>query len=171
MLPDFNNIRLRRQDPPGSTGAARFPLSVAASNGNQPIAVPLPDAALAFTGGGTVVHTFPVTTNGFEEIYLYASNYSTSNLVLTLSFGTGDVTASPPSISSTSRINVQIDKDAGLSLVYPGVAHRSSDTNSPLTMWACTTAADSMCLFGYVVRYYPISSNENLVNRAGYSAL
>ncbi len=171
MLPNFNDIVLRRNDLPGSMGAARFPLSTSSTNGNQPIGVGVASSGLSFTGGGTVVHTFSTDTNGFEEVYLYASNYTSANLILTLSFGTGDVTASPPGISSTSRINVQVDKDAGLSLVYPGVPHRSSDENSPLTLWACTSAVDSMGVFGYVIRYYPISPDENLVDRAGYSAL
>ena len=171
MLPDFNNIVLRRNDLPGSVGAARFPLSVGAANGNQPIDVPVKSGGLAFDGGGTVVHTFPTTTNGFEEVYLYASNYSSSDVVVTLSFGTGDVTATPPTISATSRINVQVDKNSGLSLIYPGVAHRSVNIESPLTLWACAATANSISLFGYVIRYYPISPNENLVNTAGYSAL
>tara|TARA_R110002126_G_scaffold171398_1_gene320192 strand:- start:483 stop:998 length:516 start_codon:yes stop_codon:yes gene_type:complete len=170
MLPNFNDIVLRRRDIPGSEGAARFPLSYAVSDGNQPIAVLETSAGLGFTGGGSPIHTFSTDTNGMEEIYLYASNFSSSNLILTLSFGTGDVTATPPLITSSSRINVQIDKDGGLSLVYPGISHRSTSSTSPLTLWACTSAASSMSVSGYVIRYYPISPDENLVTRAGYAA-
>tara|TARA_R110000822_G_scaffold27282_2_gene81576 strand:+ start:1350 stop:1865 length:516 start_codon:yes stop_codon:yes gene_type:complete len=170
MLPNFNDIVLRRNDLPGSEGAAKFPLSYAVSDGNQPIAVLEASSGLAFTGGGSPIHTFSTDTNGVEEIYLYASNFSTSNAVLTLTFGTGDITASPPVITSSSRINIQVNKDLGLSMVYPGISHRSTSSTSPLTLWACTTSADTMSVSGYIIRYYPVSPDENLVTRAGYSA-
>ncbi len=173
MLPNFANIQQRRNDIPGSTGAARFPLSAAAALGNTPIAVGLPTAGvLPVTAGGTTIHTYSADTNGFEEVYLYACNYSTSNYDLTLSFGMGfDSSTGLPNIISTSIINLTVNKATGLNLVYPGIPQRSSSTESPLTLYAATTSTGVMNLSGYVIRYYPINPDELLVDRAGYSGL
>lgn len=174
MLPNFSDIQQRRNDVPGSSGASRFPLSSAAALGNIPVAVGLPTAGVVpATAGGTEIHTFSVDTNGFEEVYLYACNYSAaSNYDLTLSFGMGfDPSSGLPNIISTSIINLTINKDTGLNLVYPGIPQRSSSTESPLTLYAASTSAGALNVSGYVIRYYPTNPNETLVNQAGYSGI
>ena len=173
MLPNFNNIVTRRNDLPGSVGAARFPLSAAADLGNTPVAVGLPTAGvLPITAGGTAIHTYSADTNGFEEVYLYACNYSTSNYDLTLSFGMGfDPTTGLPNIISTGITNLTINKATGLNLVYPGIPQRSSSTENPLTLYAATSSTGVMNVSGYVLRYYPVNPDESLVDRAGYSGV
>ena len=174
MLPSFANIQQRRNDIPGSTGAARFPLSAAAALGNVPIAIGLPSSGVTpATAGGTAIHTYSADTNGFEEVYLYACNYdTTANYDLTLSFGMGfDSSTGLPNIIATSIINVTINSATGLNLVYPGIPQRSSSTENPLTIYAATTSAGKLNISGYVIRYYPINPDESLVGRAGYSGI
>jgi len=173
MLPNFADIQLRRNDIPGSTGAARFPLSAAAALGNTPIAVGLPSSGVTpVSAGGTEIHTYSADTNGFEEVYLYACNYDlTANYDITLSFGMGVDAAGTPNIISTSIINLTINSTTGLNLIYPGIPQRSSSIENPLTLYAATSSAGKLNISGYVIRYYPINPDEALVGRAGYSGI
>ena len=173
MLPNFANIQLRRNDVPGSTGAARFPLSAAAALGNVPISVGLPTAGVIPTSaGGTEIHTYSADTNGFEEVYLYACNYDlTANYDITLSFGLGVDAVGVPNIIPTSIINLTINSTTGLNLIYPGIPQRSAQIENPLTLYAATSSTDKVNISGYVIRYYPINPDEALVGRAGYSGM
>lgn len=173
MLPNFNNIVTRRNDLPGSVGAARFPLSATEELGNIPLGVGLPSSGVTpTTSGGTTVHTFSVDTNAIEEVYLYASNYDAStDYDITLSFGLGTDAAGVPQISTTSIITIPIKAATGLNLILPGIPSRSADANVPLTLYACTTATGKLNVFGYVLRYYPTNPDESLVSRAGYSGV
>tara|TARA_R100001460_G_scaffold32502_4_gene63740 strand:- start:3850 stop:4371 length:522 start_codon:yes stop_codon:yes gene_type:complete len=173
MLPNFNNIALRRNDIPGSTGAARFPLSGVSELGNIPLGVGLPSSGVTpTTSGGTLVHTFSADTNAIEEVYLYSSNYdASSDFDITLSFGLGTDAVGVPQISTTSIITIPIKAATGLNLILPGVPCRTANTAAPLSLYACTTSTGKLNVFGYVLRYYPINPDEDLVDRAGYSGV
>jgi hypothetical protein len=115
----------------GTPPNVRLPLS--ASNNGNPINV------IEGSSGTTSVHTSE--ENVLDELYIWASNYGTGDAVLTLSAG--------PMSSASNQVQVSIGQAKGLSLVWPG---------SPLkneTLYAKASAADTINLIGFAIRYYP----------------
>lgn len=142
---------------PGATGKSRFPLS--ASLGGVPILV---------TTSSYAVHTFPSDTRAIEEIYIYASNVSSANLNLTMSFATSS--ASAFNTNTANFIVTPINSQNGMSLCYPGVPASSRDANNPLKLYVKTSATGSLNVSGYVLRYYPRdNANERTVDRYGFT--
>ena len=139
------------------TGAARFPLS--ASLDGTPIS--------ASIGSPTKIHTFPVDTNAIEELYLYASNYSKNDLNISMSLATSPATA----FTNYNYIVTPVPSRTGLSLIYPGVPHKSTDINNPLNVYIKTeTSAAALNIVGYVLRYYPREKgDEEKANKYGYN--
>ena len=86
-----------------ASGAARYSLS------ESPTGTPI-----ALTTAGTLIHT--AATHAMDEVYLWASNYHTSDTNITMSFDnstTGDA----------DSIIVTVGAQSGLSLFYPGIPH------------------------------------------------
>ena len=131
-------------------GSARFPLSE--SPAGNPITIPS-----GSVGNGTLVHTFPTDINALEEIYLYASNYGSSNVNITMSFSTSAADA----FSGSNQIIAPINSQNGPVLCYPGVPHKSTDPDTSLKLYVTTGVSDTINIFGYVLRYYPKSSDRN----------
>lgn len=140
-------------------GSARFTLSESPSG--APIYVPS-----GSVGNGTLVHTFPVNTNAIEEVYLYVSNYSQSNLNLSMSFATSSAGAFDLTSVGGNKIITAVTAQNGPIFCYPGVPHKSTDIDNPLKLYVTTGTNSSMNVFGYVLRYYP---KENTQPSLGYS--
>ncbi len=124
---------------PKASGAARYPLSES-PNGNP----------IAITTAGTLVHT--AATQAMDEVYLWASNYNSTDTPLTMSFGdstTGD----------SDSIIVTVGGQAGLTLIYPGIPH----LGTPIFVKAGTNSRINVV--GFVVRRFREDPSNAL---AGY---
>ena len=156
--PSLVNIEARALDysGPQSQGKARFPLS--ASLGGEPILV---------STTGNEIHTFTAETRALEEVYVYASNMTGTNLNLSMSFATSSVSAFDATLGNF--IVTPIDGQNGMSLCYPGVPGTSRNTNEPMKIYVKTTAANSLNISGYVLRYYPRdNATQQTVDRYGF---
>tara|TARA_R100000008_G_scaffold80677_2_gene63266 strand:- start:2224 stop:2580 length:357 start_codon:yes stop_codon:yes gene_type:complete len=91
------------------------------------------------TAGATAVHTAVSGTSDIDEIWLYATNTSTSAVKLTLEWGTA--TADEGNIEQT------IPAESGLSLIIPGLI-----LNNSKVIEAFAGTADVILLFGYANR-------------------
>jgi hypothetical protein len=154
---NFQNIQRALDQAPSVVGAgsARFPLSVSLSGSPVPVGT-----------SETLIHTFPVNTNAMEELYVYAYNYSTSDYNLSMSFATNSSDA-----FVINNIITPVSSMAGLTLCYPGVPHKSTDTSSPLKVYVKTKDnASAISVLGYVIRYYPVDNGGNTqATTYGYS--
>ena len=88
---------------------------------------------------GTLIHTAVSGTSSKDEIYLYATNTSTSAVKLTIEFGG---TTSPDDL-----IEVTIPGEAGLYLVVPGLI-----LNNALSVRAFADTANVININGFVNR-------------------
>jgi hypothetical protein len=91
---------------------------------------------------GTTVHTGSTTTTDLDEVWLYASNTSTSDVKLTVEFGG---TSAPGDI-----IEVTIPGEAGLVPVVPGLIIKGAGT--ALIVRAFAGTANVVNVVGYVNR-------------------
>lgn len=91
------------------------------------------------TTAATTVHTSVSGTSDFDEIWLYATNTSTSNVKLTVRFGG---TASPD-----DEIETTITAESGLVLVVPGLVLQNGAVVS-----AFAATANVINVSGYVNR-------------------
>jgi hypothetical protein len=109
---------------------------------------------LNITTTGVLVHT--AVDYAYDEVFLWASNHDvSSNVLLTLEIG-GDGTFSDPN----KTIALEIDKQSGLTQIYPGIPHNS------VSIYAKAASNNKINIFGYVDRHYRVSlSDESL----GYS--
>jgi hypothetical protein len=158
--PSLVNIEDRPLDysGPDAQGKSRFPLS--ASLGGAPIAV---------STVGNAIHTLPVDTRSIEEIYVYASNMTSANLNLSMSFATSSAGAFD--ITLGNYIVTPINGQNGMSLCYPGVPASSRNTNEPMKVYVKTSSANSLNVSGYVLRYYPRdNATQQSVDKYGFSS-
>jgi|13_taG_2_1085334.scaffolds.fasta_scaffold106755_1 hypothetical protein len=109
---------------------------------------------LDLTTAGVLVHT--ATDYAYDEVFLWASNYSVGNNELTLEIG-GDGSFSDPS----KTIVIELTAKGGLVQVYPGVPHKQ------VSIYAKADQNSKINLFGYVDRHYRISLTDESL---GYSA-
>ena len=93
------------------------------------------DAATA----GKTVHTGSSTATTYDEVWIYAANYDSSDRKLTIEWG---------SASAGDLIEVTIPTEAGLVLVVPGLIIKGNAT--PLVVAAFAATTSSIQLFGYV---------------------
>jgi len=87
---------------------------------------------------GTAIHTAVNSTSSIDEIWLYATNTSASDVVLTIEYGGTGV---------ANNIVVTIPKQAGLTLVLPGLLLNNAQV---LAAFAGTT--NVINVVGYVNR-------------------
>lgn len=73
---------------------------------------------VATATAGTLIHTAVAGTSDLDEVFIYATNTSTSNVKLTIEFGG---VASPDDL-----IEVYISMESGLVLVIPGLLLQNS---------------------------------------------
>lgn len=114
------------------------------------------DTSPLYIGTASVL-VHEATDYAYDEIFLWVSNYSTTNnRILSLEIG-GDGTFS----DASKTINIDADKEVGLIQVYPGIPHKD------VTVYAKADATGSLNLFGYVDRHYRISLTDVTL---GYNA-
>ena len=90
---------------------------------------------------GKEVHTGSSTATTYDEIWLYAANYDSSDRKLTIEWG---------SASAGDLIEQTITTEAGLVLVVPGLIIKGN--SSPLVVRAFAATTSSIQIFGYVNR-------------------
>mgnify|MGYP003127073616 CR=1 FL=1 len=112
------------------SGNARFPLST--STDGTPVAIGT---------SSTTVHV--ARGRAQDELYLWAGNMSASDAVLTIGFNNNDFS------NITDKYQVTVSAGSGLSLVCPGLPIEG------VTIYAISSAANAISLFGFVMRYYP----------------
>ena len=88
---------------------------------------------------GKLVHTGSATATTYDEVWIYAANYDSSDRKLTIEWG---------SASAGDLIEVTIPTEAGLVLVVPGLIIKGNAT--PLVVAAFAAPTSSIQLFGYV---------------------
>ncbi len=96
---------------------------------------------LNLTTGGVLVHT--ATDYAYDEIFLWCSNYSSSNHTLTLEVG-GTGTFS----DAEKTIVIELAGKGGLVQIYPGIPHNQ------VSIYAKADQNNKLNLFGYVDRHY-----------------
>jgi hypothetical protein len=110
---------------------------------------------LVITTGGILVHQ--AADYAYDEVFLWVSNYSSSNdRILTLEIG-GDGSFS----DASKTIVIDVDKEVGLIQVYPGLPHKN------VTIYAKADQNSALNLFGYVDRHYRLSITDESL---GYDA-
>jgi hypothetical protein len=95
---------------------------------------------VAATGSpGTTIHTGPTVTTSFDEVWLYAVNTSTSNVKLTIQWGS---TTSP-----NADIELTLLPEAGLVTIVPGLVLKGNAT--PLVVRAFAATANVIVIHGF----------------------
>ena len=87
---------------------------------------------------GTLAHTAQSGTSGMDEVWIYATNSSTSTVLLTVEFGGS---------TDAEHIELDIPGQSGLVLVVPGLV-----LNNALEVRAFAATANVIHLSGYVNR-------------------
>ena len=90
---------------------------------------------------GKTIHTGSSTATTYDEVWIYAANYDSSDRKLTIEWG---------SASAGDIIESTITTEAGLVLVIPGLILKGNA--SPLVIAAFAATTSSIQLFGYVNR-------------------
>ena len=88
---------------------------------------------------GKTVHTGSGTATTYDEVWIYAANYDSSDRKLTIEWG---------SAAAGDIIEQTITTEAGLVLVIPGLIIKGNTT--PLVVAAFAATTSSIQLFGYV---------------------
>jgi len=79
---------------------------------------------------GTAIHTVTTNSSRFDEVWLYAANNGTTNVALTVEFGSN---------SSADQINASIPFKSGLYLLVPGIPLQGDATPPTVKAYAATT--------------------------------
>jgi orotidine-5'-phosphate decarboxylase len=90
---------------------------------------------------GTAIHTVTTNSSQFDEVWLYAANNGTTNVALTVEFGSN---------SSADQINAAIPFKSGLYLLIPGIPLQGNTTAS--TVKAYTNTVNVVSISGWVNR-------------------
>lgn len=96
----------------------------------------------ATSTAGTAIHTASTTTTTIDEVWLYAYNNHSADILLTIEFG--GATAPKDVIKQT------VITQAGLVLVVPGLVVQGNATAKVVRAFAAT--ASQISIFGYVNR-------------------
>ena len=100
-------------------------------------------AATATTG--TTIHATGTSSTDMDEVWLYAQNNHTADIVLTIEYGG---TTSPNDL-----ITVTVPFKSGISLIVPGLLLLGTGNATTITAFAATT--NKISIFGYVNRISP----------------
>jgi hypothetical protein len=98
---------------------------------------------VATATAGTTIHTASATATNYDEIYIYAYNGHTSDVVLTIEFG--GVTVPDDNIIQT------IPFKKGLYLAVPGLKIKGNAT--PLVVRAFASVTNVIVITGWVNRF------------------
>ena len=113
--------------------AAYSKLTLSGSVNGQPIAINTTASSVA-----TPLHTSTPSVTAYDEIYLYASNQTADNLLLTICWG---------NTGSANQIITSVNAQSGRTLVCDGML-----LNNGLTAYAFTTSTGSLLIDGFVNR-------------------
>jgi hypothetical protein len=91
---------------------------------------------------GTTIHTGPTVTTQFDELWIYAVNTSTSNVKLTIEWGS---TTAP-----NDHIEYTVAAENGLYLIVPGLILKGNAT--PLVVRAFAATTNVIAIGGYTNR-------------------
>lgn len=95
---------------------------------------------VATATAGTTIHTGSSTTTTLHEVWLWAQNNHTADVVLTIEYG--DATTPDHNIITTVKTK------AGLALVVPGLLIQGNAT--PLTIKAFAATANVVTITGFI---------------------
>jgi hypothetical protein len=98
--------------------------------------------AYTVTTSYTVVHTGPTAATSYDEIWIYATNRTSSDVTLYMGWG-GD-----PSSNDDLEITQTITAETGYKLIIPGLILKGNA--SPLTVHCNASASNAVNLTGYV---------------------
>lgn len=93
----------------------------------------------ATSSPGTTIHTGSSTAADLHEVWLYATNYGSSSVTLTIQWG---------GTTSADGISLVIAAYSGLQVVAPGILIKGNAT--PLVIQAYATTASVVSIHGYV---------------------
>ena len=111
------------------------------SGGSQGKAIKI--AATTAGSAGTTIHTTGTSSTVIDEVWLYATNSSSANVVLTIQWG--GVTA----VDNETKLT--IPSNSGLTLVIPGlILTGTGSAGNVIAAYAATT--DVITISGYVNR-------------------
>lgn len=97
---------------------------------------------VATASSGTTIHTGPTATATLDEVWLYATNTSSSAVTLTIQWG--------GTTSVDDDIKIPIPAASGLTLVIPGLIIKGNATALVVRAYAATT--NVITVSGYVNR-------------------
>jgi len=99
----------------------------------------VPIAVVATASTGTTIHA--TGTSAIDEVWLYATNTSSSAVTLTIQFG---------GTATVNQIQQSIPANSGLTLIIPGLILAPS--GSAITVYAYASVASVVNISGYVNR-------------------
>jgi len=95
------------------------------------------------SGGANTIHTTGISSSIIDEVWIYATNTSSTDVVLTVEFGG---TTSPD-----DRIEITVPGDSGLLLVTPGLV-LTGDGSSGSAIKAFAGTGNVINVVGYINR-------------------
>jgi hypothetical protein len=90
---------------------------------------------------GNMIHTGPTTTTTIDEVWLYASNTSTTDVKLTVEWG---------NTGTSDQIEITVPGESGLVPIVPGLIIKGA--TSALVVRAFTSSSNVINIFGFVNR-------------------
>lgn len=98
-----------------------------------------PVKVVATTSVGTTIHTGSSTATVLQEVWIWAQNNHTADVVLTVEYG---------DTASEGNIIVSIKAKAGLALICPGLLLKGNA--APLTIRAFASVTNVISITGFV---------------------
>jgi hypothetical protein len=102
----------------------------------------VPIAVVATASTGTTIHTTGTSSTTFDEIWLYATNTSTSAVTLTIQYG---------GTATLNQIQQTLPANSGLTLIIPGLVLTGTGSASNI-VYAYAGTASVINISGYVNR-------------------
>lgn len=102
-----------------------------------------PVLVAATTSTGTTIHATGTSSTTIDEIWLYATNTSTSPVVLTVQYGGTSATVNP--------VVITIPPQSGLTLITPGLVLTGTGSAAN-TVYAYAATTNVITISGYVNR-------------------
>lgn len=96
-------------------------------------------AVAATASPGTTIHTGPTATTSLHEVWLWASNYSSTPQVLTLEWG---------GTETKDRLSQTVSITSGLQLITPGLVLSGNAT--PVVIKAYANVTNNISIVGFV---------------------
>jgi len=114
------------------------------SQSNNGSSIVLTVSSLATSG--TPCHIVPLSSNYIDEAWIYATNSTTSDLTLTMTFGGTNALSGNDIIFSGV-----VEAYAGSTLIIPGLILQGNNSFTP-AIYGWTSALSGINIFGYINR-------------------